>query len=46
MTAAVTLLRVGLSTPLAYPSADDSERKLPADIEKASTNINTTPVRK
>ena len=34
MTAAVTLLRVGLSTPLAYPSADDSERKLPADIEK------------
>src|SRR3989338_2239556 len=46
ITDAMMLLRVGLSTPLAYPSAEDSERKLPADIEKASTNMSTTPVRK
>ena len=44
--AAPTLFFVGLSTPFAYPSAEDSDKKLPADIEKASTNISTTPVTK
>ena len=44
--APVIFFRVGVSTPLAYPSAEDSDKKLPADIEKASTKMSTTPVRK
>src|SRR3989344_1126011 len=44
--AAAMLLFVGMSVPLAYPSAEDSDKKLPADMENASTNTSTTPVRK
>ena len=32
--------------PLEYSSADNSDRKLPAAIENASTKISTTPVKK
>src|SRR3989344_5675414 len=40
------LLLFGLLVPLAYSSADDSDKKLPAAIENASTKMSTAPVRK
>lgn len=42
----IKLVLFDLSSPLAYSSAEDSDRKLPAAIEKASTKISTTPVKK
>src|SRR3989344_6973958 len=46
ITAARTLGFVGVSVPFAYTSAEDSDKYVPAAIEKASTNISTTPVKK
>src|SRR3989344_5960440 len=39
------LLLEGVSAPILSPSAEYSERKLPAAIENASTNIKISPVK-
>src|SRR3989344_2500223 len=45
-TEAISGFRTEACARLAYSSAEDSDRKLPAAIENASTKISTTPVRK
>ena len=42
----IKLTLVVFSVPVLYPSAEYSDKKLPAAIENASTKISTAPVKK